>query len=333
MLGNARSSGESEGLRIGFDLGGTKMLASVIDSGGQVLASARAASRGYEGMKKGTSRMVKLTSKAIAAAGISEHQIAAIGIACPGVVDLEEGIMVEAPNLGSNNVPVAATFREAFPGRSISVLNDVDAGTFGEYVFGAGRGSRTLLGIFPGTGLGGGCVYDGKLLRGKRFSCMEIGNFRLPGPGLFGSPESPPRVEEIASRLGLAGAAAIAAYRGDAPTILQRGETDLRKIKSGTLSAAVEAGDPAIVQAVNNSIFYLAVATAAAVDLLAPDRIVLGGGLVEKMPRRFSKGLKKHLKSLACPAIADELEVVIASLGDDAVPAGAAAHAAVNQTL
>lgn len=308
------------------------MLATVIDSDGQVLASARAPSRGYDGMEKGISRMVKLTRKAIGAAGTSEERISAIGIACPSVVDLKEGVMVEAPNLGWKNVPIAATFRTAFPGRSLSVLNDVDAGTYGEYVFGAGRGSRTLLGIFPGTGLGGGCVYDGKLLRGKRFSCMEIGNLRFPGPGLFGSPESPPRVEEFVSRLGLAGAAAIAAYRGDAPTILEQGKTDLRKIKSGTLSAAVEAGDPAIVQAVDNAIFYLAVATAAAVDLLGPDRIVLGGGLVEKMPRRFCKGLQKHLKSLACPAIANDLEVVIASLGDEAVPTGAAAHAAASQS-
>ena len=321
-------NGQQEELRIGFDLGGTKRLASLFDANGHLLASQRAPSRGYDGMEKGLSRMIKLTKKTIHAAGVAEERIVAIGVACPAVVDLEEGRMIHAPNLGWKNAPVGRAFQRAFPDCSISVLNDADAGTYGEYAFGAGRGARTVLGIFPGTGLGSGCVYDGRLLRGKRFSCMEIGNMRLPGPALFGSPQSPPRVEEIVSRLGLASAAAVASYRGDAPTVFKRSRTDLRKIKSGTLAAAVEAGDPAIVEALNNAIFYLGVATAAAVDLLGPDRIILGGGLVEKMPQQFCEGLERHLRRLTCPGIADELTVEVASLGDHAVPAGVAAYAA-----
>jgi glucokinase len=318
----------SQEIRIGFDLGGTKMLATVYDSGGRLLAEEKTESRGYDGMDKGLARMVRLTKKVIRAAGVSADQVGAVGIACPAVIDLEQGMMVYAPNLGWKNVPVADVFRNEYPGSKISVLNDVDAGTYGEYAEGAGRGARTVLGIFAGTGLGSGCVYDGKLVRGKRFSCMEIGNLRLPGPSLFGSVHSPPRVEEIVSRLGLAGAAAVAAYRGDAPTILRHAKSDLRKIKADTLAAAVKAGDPAIVQALENSVFYLAVAVAAAVDLLGPDRIVLGGGLVEQMPQHFCNGLKHHLKQLACPGIADDIQVTVASLGDYAVPLGAAAHAA-----
>ena len=327
MENQAGSTGEPD-LQVGFDLGGTKMQASVLQRDGTMLSSERVPSRGNDGMDEGLLRMIDLTRQAISTAGVPAERVSAIGVACPAVVDLERGVLVEAPNLGWENVPVAEAFEKAFPGKQVAVLNDVDAGTFGEYLFGAGQGARTVLGIFPGTGLGGGCVYDGTLLRGRRYSCMEIGNLRLPGPSLFGSRESPARVEEIVSRLGLAGAAAVAAYRGDAPTVFENCGSDLSLIKSGALAAAAKAGDPAVLEAIDNCIFYLSIATAGAVDLLGPDRIVLGGGLVEKMPEIFTQGLEKHVKKLVSRGLAGELEVVAASLGDNASVVGAAAFAA-----
>jgi len=331
MANNSSSGSKTKSnFRIGFDLGGTKMMASLIDADGKVCASEKIASEGYNGAKEGVKRMIALCRSLLSEQGVKESNVEAIGIACPGVVDLEKGILIDAPNLGWRHAPIAKPFRSAFSKAKVSILNDVDAGTYGEYRYGAGKGARTVLGVFPGTGLGGGCIYDGKLIRGKRLSCMEIGNLRLPSVSLFGSAKEPPRIEEFVSRLGLASAAAVSAYRGDAPTILNDQGTDIRKIKSGAIAAAVRAGDPAMLEAFDNFTFYLAISVAGAIDLLAPDRLVLGGGLVEKMPEEITKSLKRDLERLASPGLTDDLKICVASLGDAAVVAGAAAYASEN---
>ena len=95
-------------------------------------------------------------------AGVSKNEIASCGIGCPGVVDFSEGILKEAANLGWNDVNIGKYLSKKI-GKNVVVLNDVDAGTFGEYHLGAAKGAYSVFGVFPGTGVGGGFVYDGKM--------------------------------------------------------------------------------------------------------------------------------------------------------------------------
>jgi len=323
----ARKDKGLDDYRLGFDLGGTKMFAAVLDKNGSVLATERCPSQGYEGVEKGLERMLTLSRKVVQTAGIKPSQLSAIGVACPGTVDLEKGILTDAANLGWSEAHIGEAFNGAFKA-PVSVLNDVDAGTWGEYRNGAGKEARSVLGVFPGTGLGGGFVYDGKLVRGRRYSCMEIGDLRVTGPSLITAPDDLPTIEQFASRLNLAAATAIAAYRGEAPSVMDSVGTDLRLIKSGTIANAVAAGDPGVVRALDSVLHYLAVAIAGTVELLGPDRIVMGGGLVEKMPDAFTKGLRKKLVSLCSPEPLGDLRIRSAKLGDDAVIFGAADYAA-----
>ncbi len=113
-----------------------------------------------------------------------------------------KGVVRVAVNLGWSNVPVGKYLQDKFK-CPVAVLNDVDAGVYGEYVAGAAKGARSAVGIFPGTGIGGGCVYDGQILRGKVLSCMEIGHIKICGSPRPGANGMLGTLETEASRLAI----------------------------------------------------------------------------------------------------------------------------------
>ncbi len=320
------ATGELPRYWVGFDLGGTKMLATVYDADFKPLARKRRRTKGAEGTESVTSRMLRTLKDVLKEAAIDAKQVAGIGVGIPGPVDQEKGIVLEAVNLSWENVPLAKIVRQEID-CPVVVLNDVDAGLYGEYRFGAAKSSRTALGIFPGTGIGGGCIYDGQIIRGRRNSCMEIGHMtvtvdgRLCGCGLSGC------LETEASRLAIAADVAMAAYRGEAPTILREAGTNLADIRSGLLAQAIANGDKAVEQIVRRAAKILGTAMASAIHLMCPDVVVLGGGLVEAMPELYLETVATAARKNVMPSFADTFKVVAAKLGDDAGVMGCAAWA------
>jgi glucokinase len=309
---------------VGFDLGGTKMLVVLYDEELKPLARKRRKTRGSDGADSGMDRVISTIEKVFEESGISRDRLAGIGIGCPGPIDTANGKFLHAPNLGWSDVDVASQLGKKF-GCPIAVLNDVDAGVYGEYRFGAAVGSRCSVGIFPGTGIGGGCVYEGNILQGAGISCMEIGHTRISsssrisGFGLSGT------LEAEASRLTVAAEAVKAAYRGDAPHLLSLGGTDLSAIRSGTLAEAIEKGDKSIRKLVETASETIGFAVVNIVHLLAPDKIILGGGLVEAMEELIVGTVKRTARANVMSPYKDRFDVVAAKLGDDAGVLGAAA--------
>ena len=312
---------------IGFDLGGTKMLAVVFDGKFNPLGQARKKTKGAEGAEAGMDRIIATIEEALVEAKVDREELAGIGMGIPGPLDLDAGVLLESPNLGWKDLPLRAGLEKKFK-CPVAVANDVDAGTFGEFKFGAGRKGRCVLGVFPGTGIGGACVYEGRILRGSRFSCMEIGhmhvqtNGRLCGCGRRGC------LETVASRLAISAEVAMAAYRGEAPWLLKTAGTDLKEIRSGVLAEAIKAGDTVVEKIVRNAAKHIGIAVANAVNLLAPDIVVLGGGLVEAMPKLFTGEVEDAVQKRAMATLAKSVKVVEAELGDNAGALGAAALAA-----
>ncbi len=171
-------------------------------------------------------RIAGIIQKSVEEVGCTTADILGIGIGCPGPVEWEKGIVRVAVNLGWKNTPVGDFLHDRFQ-CPVSVLNDVDAGVYGEYRFGAAAGSRCAVGIFPGTGIVCGCVYDGTILRGKLLTCMEIGHIRIGGGTRASGLTLAGTVESEASRLTIAAECAKLAYRGEAPNLLELGGTDL----------------------------------------------------------------------------------------------------------
>jgi glucokinase len=311
---------------VGFDLGGTKMMAAAFSGEFRLLGRKRRKTKGNEGAKAGLDRIVETIRDALEEGGIAVESLAGIGVGCPGNIDLDRGVIVDSANLGWKNFHIREALEKEF-GCPAVVLNDVDAGVYGEYRFGAGKNARCLVGVFPGTGIGGGCVYDGKILRGKNISCFEIGHIQVNpnghvcGCGRIGC------LETEASRLAVAAAAAMAAYRGEAPNLLAAAGTDLANIRSGVLADAIQAGDTVIQRIVERAARLIGYAVGDVVNLLSPDVVVLGGGLVEAMPDILIEGVERAAKQRVAPPFAKTFRVTPAKLGDDAVIRGAAAWA------
>ena len=159
-------------------------------------------------------------------------------------------------------------------------------------------------------------------------SCMEIGHIPVVPEGQLCGCGNRGCLETVASRMAIASAVAAAAYRGAAPTILESAGTDVSKIRSGLLRTAIEAGDISVERIVRNAARYLGVGLATAVNLLLPDRIILGGGLVESMPKLYVEEVSAALEQHVMPSFRNAYKLNESSLGDDATVLGAAAWAA-----
>jgi len=313
-------------LWIGFDLGGTKMLAAAYDESFKSIARRRRKTKGREGSDSGTARITSTIDRLLEENDLDKDRIAGIGIGCPGPIDLENGRILFAPNLGWENVDIRSILIERFD-CPVTVLNDVDAGVYGEYVFGAAKGSRCTVGIFPGTGVGGGCVYEGQILHGGGISCMEIGHTRISSSGRKSGFEMPGTLEAEASRLTIAAEAAKAAYRGEAPHLFKDAGTDVAQIRSGALADAVKEGDKVIQQLVEEACEAIGYAVVNVVHLMCPDTIVLGGGLVEAMEDLIVGTVRASARQRVMSVYKDRFKVVAAKLEDDAGVMGAAAWA------
>jgi len=311
---------------IGFDLGGTKMFSVVYDGDYQRVGKHRTKTKGHEGAAVGLKRIINTIRQSIEDAEITLEDVGGIGIGCPGPLDLDRGILKYAPNLGWREVPVKQALEKEL-NCPVSILNDVDAGVYGEYRFGAGKKHRTVVGVFPGTGIGGGCVYDGNILRGAKSSCMEIGHMQVIPDGPMCGCGKRGCLEAVASRLVIASQAAAAAFRGQAPHLLATYGTDLSNIRSGALSESIRSGDKSIENIVRNAARHIGIAVANVVHLIAPDMVILGGGLVEAMPDLFVSEVRSAATDRILTSFADTFAVNAAELGDAASVLGAAAWA------
>jgi glucokinase len=311
---------------IGFDLGGTKMLAQVYDDSFKVLGRERKKTRPANTATSGLQRITETIRDAVKQANIPMDRIAGIGIGCPGPVDMDRGVLLDPPNLAWHDTDIGKLLEKEF-GCPVAVINDVDAGVYGEYRFGSAKESFCAIGVFPGTGIGGGCVYRGEILRGKSSSCVEIGHCHVIGNGPMCGCGQRGCLESVASRPAIAASAARAALRGDAPHLLEHAGTDLANIRSGALADAIKDGDKVVEQIVKEAARLIGIAISSVVNILSPDLVILGGGLVEAMPELFTTQVERAAKKRVMPAYKNTFKVVPAALGDDAGVMGCAAWA------
>lgn len=311
---------------VGFDLGGTKMSAVVFDSEFGVLGERRRKTKRGEDAKTGLARIRQTIEDAVADSAVTGGVLGGIGVGAPGPVDMDRGIVPHMPNLPWRNVKVSDYLAKAFE-CPVFLVNDVDAGTYGEYRMGAAQGARCAIGVFPGTGIGAGCVYEGGILRGRGLSCFELGHIQVQPDGPLCGCGQRGCLESVASRLAISTAVAAAGYRGQIRTE-GGGASDLGNIRSGFLVEAIQKGDPVIERIVRDAARWLGIGVAAVVNLMLPDVVVLGGGLVEKMPKLYQQEVESVARQRAMPGFGAHFKVRIAKLGDQAVAGGAAAWAA-----
>lgn len=318
------AEGKDDLVWLGFDLGGTKMQATLLDRKFQPIGAKRKKTRGHDGAESGVERMTGIVDKLLEEHQIRPDQLQGIGVGCPGPLDLDAGVILEAPNLGWKNVRLKEELEKRY-GCPTEILNDVDAGVYGEYRFGAAVEARCVLGVFPGTGIGGGLIYEGQIFRGKKSSCLEIGHMVVAPDGLPCGCGRRGCLETVASRLAISAEIAKAAYRGQAPQIMRIAGTDLANLRSGAIAEVIATGEQSVEQIVRLGARLLGRVIAGVVNLLTPDIIVLGGGLVEALPKLYQGEVESMLDQHVMPSYAKTYTVRVAKLGDQAGVMGAAA--------
>src|SRR5262245_51000464 len=164
---------------VGLDVGGTTMKAGVVDDAGVPLSSVSLPTEAQRGQEFGLERMCEAIRAAVAAARLGLDEVAAIGVATPGLMDIPAGIITDPPNLRPwKNVPVRDHVAGVF-GKPTAFQNDANAAAMGEYWAGAGKGVASLVFFTLGTGIGGGIVLDGKVLEGRHSHGAELGHLKI----------------------------------------------------------------------------------------------------------------------------------------------------------
>lgn len=318
---------------LGIDYGGTKILAAVIDlSNGKVLGTAKRRTSYADGPDELMKRMVAVGSGALKSASLKPKDLEGIGIGAAGQVDSQRGILLDTPNLSQAvlNLPVADQLTAEFQ-VPVALANDVHVAAMGEARFGAGAGARDFLCVFVGTGIGGAIVQDGQLLYGKDGTAGEIGHAvvvaggRLCNCGGLGHLEAYSARTSISRRL-------VGEIKRGRKSILRELDPDIASkdphrsdanVRSAVLAAALKAKDPLVTEVVREAGWYLGVGLASAVNIINPDRIVLGGGVVESLPLIVTEA-KATVKDQALPVPGKSAKIVTAGLGDFSGVVGAA---------
>ena len=318
---------------VAVDIGGTKILATVIGSDGQIVSRCKRMTRAEKSADEVINRISDCISESIDRANLHQMQIRGIGIGVPGVIDSETGVIIFAPNLRWSNVALKPVLENQFE-IPVFVENDVNLGTLGEQSLGAGRGVDNLVGIFIGTGIGGGIILNGKLFHGANQTAGEIGHVILKPDGPRCSCGNRGCLEALASRTAISRYVRKAITQQGKKSILPElngGNLDL--VRSRALAKAVARGDKVTAKAMERAQYYLGVGVATVVGLVNPEVVVLGGGLIEAMGENLVSGVYGVAAELALPNAMNGVEVVSAKLGDNAGVIGAAVLACENLGL
>ena len=311
---------------IGIDIGGTKTLAAVFDEDCRALAEAKFKTVPSKGESYFSLSLKDCLGRLIREAGASE--IAAVGAGCAGSIDEKRGVVRSSPNISFlEGYPLAEKLMELTGAAAAAIGNDVQTGLYGEFRLGAARGCRHVLGVFMGTGVGGALILNGEPYRGAAGTAGEVGHMQLDPLGPLCGCGKRGCLEAFAGRHAIAAEAAALAARGQAPRLRAEVGTDFSRIKSSALARAIRAGDRHVEDLVRGKARLVGMALASLVNVLGPELIVLGGGLVEAMPALIVKEADRSLREHAMPGIVKKVKVVAAELGDHSIVAGAARRA------
>jgi glucokinase len=310
---------------VGVDLGGTKILAGVVDAEGVVLSRFWLSSLDLQDQPEALlQRIAEAGREAAREAGVEWSRVAAGGVGIPGPLDATRWIVAVAPNLGWENLPARPLLEELFAGPSVFLENDVRAAALAEYRSGAEPRGRSLLAVFVGTGVGGGLIVDGRLYHGTRGGAGEIGHMVIQAGGPLCGCGRRGCLEALAARGAITREVLRAIKRGRSTVLQAVFEQGAEVVTSRDLALAIEQDDAVAVAAARKSARAVGLAVGSVANLLDPDVVVLGGGIVEGAGDAYVRWVGKVAQGQMLSEAARGIPIVAATLGDDAGLLGAA---------
>lgn len=306
---------------LAIDIGGTKLAAGIVEADGRILFRGEVPTVAAEGPERVLDRTAQLTRDLLGKAGLPAAAIHRIGIGCAGPVDRQAGLILNPPNLpGWVRVPLVEFFEKTL-GRPAVLENDANAAALGEYCYGAGRGTESLVYLTISTGIGGGIILGGKIWHGLKDGAGEVGHMTLVPDGPACGCGNRGCLEALASGPSIARRAREALVTGRV--------SGLREIPDTTAADVVRlarAGDPVAMEVWDATVKYLGLGVAAIVTILAPERVVLGGGVTAAGDFLF-ESLRREVRQRVRLVAVESIPILPAALGRNVGILGAAAVA------
>ncbi|MGE5227362.1 MAG: ROK family protein [Planctomycetaceae bacterium] len=301
---------------VGVDVGGTKVNALRVATGGEVLARAHHPTPADD-MEATLAELVGAVREVLT------PDVIAVGAGVAGLVEEATGVLRYAPNIAWRDVPVADRLRDAF-GLPVAVDNDCATATLAEWRLGAGRGRRNLLYVGVGTGIGGGIVRDGKIDRGAHGFSAEIGHVIVEPGGPRCGCGNQGCWETVASGSAITrdGRAAVTRHAHSLLAELAGGDPDA--VTGELVTRAAQRGDPAARGILAEAGTRLGEGIAGLVNVLDPEAVVVGGGAAEAGEAFLGPARAAFARSVEAAAYRPEVPLLDAALGNDGAAIGAA---------
>lgn len=307
---------------VGIDLGGTNIVAGVVDEAYNIIAKASTKTNCPRPEKEIADDMAKMALQAVENAGLTIEQIEWIGIGTPGIANSETGIIEYSNNLGFKNTPMVKYIKETID-KPVFIENDANAAAYGEYVAGAAKGAKNAVCITLGTGVGGGIIIDGKIYSGSNFAGAEIGHTVIEVDGAQCSCGRKGCFEAYSSATGLIRMTkeAIAEHPD---CIMAKMAEEKGKVTARTSFDSMREGDKYAKAVVDKYIKYLAAGITNTINIFQPDVLCVGGGVCNEgdpllLPMKAIVKNEVYTRNSA-----KNTKIVIAELGNDAGIIGAA---------
>jgi glucokinase len=310
---------------LAVDLGGTKIIAAVILSGGKIVSRNYVLTLADKGPKAVIDRLLSVVSGAMAQAKLKASEPSGIGIAAAGIINIKEGVVTTSPNLPKwRDVPLRDIVADRM-GMVTYLINDASAAALGEHRFGVGKGVNNLVYLTVSTGIGGGIIIDGKLYSGTDGCAGEIGHMIIEANGPLCNCGNLGCLEALASGSAVAREAVRRIKQGEKSSIAELVGGRLESINAEIVASAARQGDPLACDVIAKAANYLGIGLTNLVDIFNPELIVAGGGM-SKMGNMLLKPARKVVKERAFKLPAQTVRIVRSRLGSNAGIIGAATY-------
>ena len=307
----------------GVDLGGTKILAGLFDAELNCLGRAKLSTKSERGPEEVIARIARCVRDAVDECDLDLKQVKAVGIGAPGTIDAANGRVLFAPNLQWEDVPLKKTLEKAL-GLPVFVENDANAAMLGVYETELSSKPRHVIGIFLGTGIGGGIILDGKLYSGFTGTAGEIGHMVIQVGGPKCNCGNQGCFEALASRTAIFRRLSEAVAAGKKTILSESLGPDLKDLRSGDLRKAIKKGDKLVENIVEEAAEYTGIAVANLINLFNPEVVVLGGGVIDALGDEMMAIILETAQDYGMSGAMKGVDIVASKRGDDAGIVGAA---------
>lgn len=309
---------------VGVDLGGTKILAGVFTSQLKCLGKSKSSTKATRGSEAVIERLARTIQDAVDECDLNMKQVRGIGIGAPGAVDASSGEVIFAPNLpGWNKVPLKKELERVL-NAPVFLENDGAICTLGVHTVELSSKPRHMIGVFVGTGIGAGLILDGKLYSGFNKSAGEVGHMVLEVGGPKCSCGNRGCFEALAGRQSLFKKIQGFVKDGQKTILTEMLGPDLADMRSGDLRKAIRKGDKLVERVVEEAAEYIGIGVANLMNVLSPEVIVLGGGVIDALEDEMMAIIVETAHDYALSGTDKNVEIIASKLGDDAGIVGGA---------